>query len=129
MILSDIVLHCTLWEEYAAKFIKYNSDRKDVGPVIVLLKYCKIKAEGLHSLPHFVFFIDNSFSIIMLLFIGHSCVFFSLMINSGKYPLSVSNTYSFTRLFINDDIPEINRFKERLVTHYCTNWVLHFDSL
>jgi hypothetical protein len=31
----------------------------------------------------------------------------------GRFPLSISNTYSFTKLFINDDIPEINQFRER----------------
>ncbi|XP_039684531.1 uncharacterized protein [Medicago truncatula] len=75
--ISDIVLNCTLWEEYAPKFVQYNSDRKEAGLVIVLLKYCKIKEEG-------------------------------------RYPLSVSNTYSFTKLFINDDMPEINMFRESL---------------
>jgi len=39
------------------------------------------------------------------------------MFISGRFPLSVSNTYSFTKLFINDDMPEINHFKERLVTY------------
>jgi len=42
---SDISMNCTLWEEYAAKFIKFNNDNK-AGPVVVMLKYGKIKEEG-----------------------------------------------------------------------------------
>jgi len=43
---SDMCLNCTLWEDYAAKFIQYNSDKKHGGSVIVMLKYAKIKEEG-----------------------------------------------------------------------------------
>ena len=43
---SDILLNCTLWEDYATKFIQYNSDKKRGWPVIVMLKYAKIKEEG-----------------------------------------------------------------------------------
>jgi hypothetical protein len=35
-----------LWEEYAGRFIKFNTERKDSGPLIVMLAYCKIKEEG-----------------------------------------------------------------------------------
>jgi hypothetical protein len=34
---------------------------------------------------------------------------------TGRFPLSVSNTYGYTKLYINDNIPEINLFKARLV--------------
>ncbi|AES89115.1 plant OB fold protein, putative [Medicago truncatula] len=73
--LSDISINCTLWEEYAAQFIKYNSERKEGGSVVVMLKYAKIKEEG-------------------------------------RFPLSVSNTYTFTKLYINEDIHEINLSRE-----------------
>jgi hypothetical protein len=43
---SDISLNCTLWEEYAGKFIEFNTQRKGTGPVVVLLKYGKVKEEG-----------------------------------------------------------------------------------
>ncbi|RHN55670.1 putative nucleic acid-binding protein [Medicago truncatula] len=43
----DITLNCTLWESYAGTFIRYNNERKEQGPVIVLLKYGKVKEEGL----------------------------------------------------------------------------------
>jgi len=56
LVLSDIVINCTLWEEYAGKFIQYNSERKEVGPVIVMLKYGKIKEEGLFVVFHNQFF-------------------------------------------------------------------------
>lgn len=75
--LSDISLNCTLWEEYAGRFIRFSNERKETGPVVVMLKYCKIKEEG-------------------------------------RYPLSVSNTYSFTKLYINDDIDEIKLFRDSL---------------
>ena len=51
---SDIVLNCTLWEEYAGKFIQYNSNRKEGGPVVVMLKTCKIKEEGFLSILLFI---------------------------------------------------------------------------
>ncbi|RHN78616.1 putative non-specific serine/threonine protein kinase [Medicago truncatula] len=44
--LSDISLNCTLSEDYAAKFDKFNNDNKESGPVILMLKYGKIKEEG-----------------------------------------------------------------------------------
>jgi hypothetical protein len=47
--LSDVTLNCTLWESYAGTFINYNNERKEHGPVIVLLKYGKVKEEGLLS--------------------------------------------------------------------------------
>ncbi|RHN55405.1 putative nucleic acid-binding protein [Medicago truncatula] len=43
---SDISLNCTLWEDYAAKFIKFNNENKETGPIIVMLKYGKINEEG-----------------------------------------------------------------------------------
>lgn len=48
--LSDISLNCTLWEEYAAKFIKFNNENKESGPIIVMVKYGKIKEEGKYPL-------------------------------------------------------------------------------
>lgn len=75
--LSDISLNCTLWEEYAAKFVKLNNERKDSGPFIVMIKYGKIKAEG-------------------------------------RYAPSVTNTYSATKVLVNEDEPEIKKFKDSL---------------
>jgi hypothetical protein len=36
----------------------------------------------------------------------------------GKYPLTISNTWSTTKLFINDGVPEILEFKKRLFIVY-----------
>jgi hypothetical protein len=36
----------------------------------------------------------------------------------GKYPLTISNTWSTTRLFINDGLPEIVDFKKRFHSLY-----------
>jgi NADP-dependent 3-hydroxy acid dehydrogenase YdfG len=39
------------------------------------------------------------------------------MINiAGKYPLCVSNTYGATKMYINADISQIKRFRERQVS-------------
>jgi hypothetical protein len=43
---SDVPVNCTLWEEYAAKFIKFSNERKEAGPIVVMLKYAKVKEEG-----------------------------------------------------------------------------------
>ncbi|KAK2448378.1 hypothetical protein QL285_007647 [Trifolium repens] len=75
--LSDNKISCTLWEDYAMKFITYTREKCDAGPTIIVMKYAKIKPEG-------------------------------------QYPLTVSNTWSTTKLFINDDIKEIVEFKKRL---------------
>jgi len=39
-------MNCSLWDDYAGKFIKFNNDNKENGPIIVMLKYGKIKEEG-----------------------------------------------------------------------------------
>ncbi|KAK2368089.1 replication protein A 70 kDa DNA-binding subunit B [Trifolium repens] len=74
--LSDNVLHCTLWEDYATKFLNFTNTNSEVGPTIICMKYAKVKKEG-------------------------------------KFPLTISNTWSTTRLFINDGLPEISDFKKR----------------
>jgi len=118
--LSDITLNCTLWESYAGKFIQYNNDRKEHGPVIVLIKYGKVKEEGLEH-------VDLLYKLIIVIcvfiFYVFICYFFlmSLANISGRFPLSISNTYSFTKLFINEDIPEINQFREMSVIKPCIN--------
>ncbi|AES75694.2 DUF223 domain protein [Medicago truncatula] len=61
--LSDISLNCTLWEDYAAKFIKFNNDNKESGPVILMLKYGKIKEEGKYPLS-----ITNTYGATKMLF-------------------------------------------------------------
>ncbi|WJX28057.1 hypothetical protein P8452_16822 [Trifolium repens] len=75
---SDVTLHCTLWEDYATKFINFLNGNNDGGPTILCMKYAKIKKEG-------------------------------------KYPLTISNTWSTTKLWINDGLPEILEFKKRFV--------------
>jgi hypothetical protein len=40
---------------------------------------------------------------------------FFTYIKLGQYPLTVSNTWSTTKLFINDDIKEIVEFKKRYI--------------
>ncbi|GAU10791.1 hypothetical protein TSUD_424850, partial [Trifolium subterraneum] len=77
--LSDNVVKCTLWEDYATKFLNFNNNNSDAGPTIVCMKYAKAKQEG-------------------------------------KFPLTVSNTWSTTELFINEGLPEIDAFKKKLVS-------------
>ncbi|CAJ2652267.1 unnamed protein product [Trifolium pratense] len=73
--LCNIPIACTLWENYAVKFFDVQNESKD-DPIIVLMKYAKIKKEG-------------------------------------KWPLTISNTWSTTKLFINEEVPEIVEFKKR----------------
>ncbi|KAK2394139.1 replication protein A 70 kDa DNA-binding subunit B [Trifolium repens] len=75
---SDVTLNCTLWEDYATKFLNFLNGNNDSGPTIICMKYAKIKKEG-------------------------------------KYPLTISNTWSTTKLWINDGLPEILEFKKRFV--------------
>ncbi|WJX28711.1 hypothetical protein P8452_17394 [Trifolium repens] len=75
--LSDSVLHCTLWEDCATKFINFINGNTNAGPTIICMTYAKVKKEG-------------------------------------KYPLTISNTWSTTRLFINDGLPEIVDFKKKV---------------
>jgi hypothetical protein len=46
MFRSDVTLHCTLWEDYATKFINFVNGNNDGGPTILSMKYAKIKKEG-----------------------------------------------------------------------------------
>ncbi|KAK2414512.1 hypothetical protein QL285_037096 [Trifolium repens] len=73
--LSDNVLHCTLWEDYATKFLNFTNTNSEVGPTIICMKYAKVKKEG-------------------------------------KFPLTISNTWSTTRLFINEGLPKICEFRK-----------------
>jgi hypothetical protein len=43
---SDNKISCTLWEDYAMKFITYTTEKCDAGPTIIVMKYAKIKPEG-----------------------------------------------------------------------------------
>ncbi|MCH82309.1 replication protein A 70 kDa dna-binding subunit C-like, partial [Trifolium medium] len=75
--LSNTPIACTLWENYAHKFFNVQDQAKG-DPIIVFMKYAKIKKEG-------------------------------------KWPLTISNTWSTTKLFINEDVPEIVEFKKSLL--------------
>jgi len=39
-----------------------------------------------------------------------------LFVKAGRFPLSVLNTYCYTKLFINDDVAEMMEFKEWLLS-------------
>ncbi|GAU41821.1 hypothetical protein TSUD_299870 [Trifolium subterraneum] len=72
------ILPCTLWEHFAEKFVKYNNERKDDGPVVILIHNAMIKEA------------------------------------TDKYELGVSNAWNSTKLFINEDLPEIVAFQKSL---------------
>lgn len=38
-----------------------------------------------------------------------------LFVKAGRFPQSVSDTYCYTKLFINDDVAEMMEFKEWLL--------------
>ncbi|CAJ2632103.1 unnamed protein product [Trifolium pratense] len=75
--LGNTPIACTLWENYALKFFSVQNEAKG-DPMIVFMKYAKIKKEG-------------------------------------KWPLTISNTWSTTKLFINEEVPEIVEFKKSLL--------------
>ncbi|WJX20972.1 hypothetical protein P8452_10451 [Trifolium repens] len=76
--LTGDILPCTLWDNFASKFVKFNNERKDTGPIIILMHNAKIKEA------------------------------------TEKYELGVSNTWNYTKLFINEELPEILAFKKSL---------------
>ncbi|PNY01098.1 hypothetical protein L195_g024386 [Trifolium pratense] len=41
--LAGNILNCTLWEDFATQFAKYNNERTDWGPTIVLIHNARIK--------------------------------------------------------------------------------------
>jgi hypothetical protein len=43
---SDVTLHCTLWEDYATKFLNFVNGNTDSGPTIICIRYAKIRKEG-----------------------------------------------------------------------------------
>ncbi|CAJ2664510.1 unnamed protein product [Trifolium pratense] len=75
--LGNTPIACTLWQNYALKFFNVQNEAKG-DPIIVFMKYAKIKKEG-------------------------------------KWPLTISNTWNTTKLFINEEVPEIIDFKKRLL--------------
>lgn len=56
---SDISINYTLWEDYAGKFLKFNNERKEFGPVVVMLTYAKLKEEGLFSCSNLSYLNDS----------------------------------------------------------------------
>ncbi|PNX56860.1 hypothetical protein L195_g050099, partial [Trifolium pratense] len=74
--LGNNVINCTLWKNYALKFFNIQNKAND-GPIVVFIKYAKIKS-------------------------------------AGKYTLTISNTWTTTKLFINENVPEIIEFKKSL---------------
>ncbi|XP_058783999.1 uncharacterized protein LOC131658754 [Vicia villosa] len=81
--LGSNTLHCTLWETYATQFFEFKQKQDyPCAPVIILLKYAKIKEEG-------------------------------------KYPLAITNTYNVTTVHINEEIPEIIGFLNRVFYITC----------
>jgi len=79
---SDIPLNRTLWEEYVRKFIKYNTKRKEGGPVIVMLKYAKIN-EGVTTKS--VFFIYIIYLIIMTSVVLNLSMCFNIKHDASHY--------------------------------------------
>jgi hypothetical protein len=88
------------------KLITYTREQIDAGPTIICMKYAKIKPEG------------YPISLVKHLFIRPKCCFSDMfyliyfVCFLGKFPLTVSNTWSTTKLFINENIPEIVDFKK-----------------
>ncbi|XP_058774440.1 uncharacterized protein LOC131648728 [Vicia villosa] len=55
-------MNCTLWEDYAKQFFKFNEDQATTsGPTLVLLQYAKVKKQGQYPLS-----VTNTFHVTKL---------------------------------------------------------------
>ncbi|KAI4332312.1 hypothetical protein L6164_017234 [Bauhinia variegata] len=80
--LNQNVISCTLWNDFANKFISYM-EMKPPSPVVIILTQANIK--------------DTK----------------TKLLSSGLYPVGVQSYWTTSKLFINEDIKEINEFKAR----------------
>ncbi|XP_058774786.1 uncharacterized protein LOC131649057 [Vicia villosa] len=56
-------LNCTLWEDYAKQFFKFNEDNSaTTGPIVIMIQYAKVKEAG-----QYPFSVTNTFHVTKLL--------------------------------------------------------------
>jgi len=82
-----------------------------IGKKVVMSLLCLTTARSKKKVLSFVFQFSDCLETIWILFYSTLRTF--NCVHVGRFPLSVSNTYSFTKLFINENIAEINLFRER----------------
>jgi uncharacterized membrane protein YpjA len=54
-IIIVLVVDVTLWEAFSVQLMKYISDRKEKGPIVLILTHAQCKLEGSMFLPNFIF--------------------------------------------------------------------------
>ncbi|XP_058783206.1 uncharacterized protein LOC131657869 [Vicia villosa] len=60
---SNNTLNCTLWEDYAKQFFKFNEDNSaTTGPIVIMIQYAKVKEAGQYPLS-----VTNTFHVTKLL--------------------------------------------------------------
>ncbi|XP_058766656.1 uncharacterized protein LOC131640263 [Vicia villosa] len=60
---SNNTINCTLWEDYAKQFFKFNEDNSaTTGPVVIMIQYAKVKEAG-----HYPLSVTNTFHVTKLL--------------------------------------------------------------
>ncbi|KAF1858756.1 hypothetical protein Lal_00044789 [Lupinus albus] len=82
---SGDVISCTLWETHAMKFFNYFNNQSIVQPLIILLTNARVKE-------------------------GHGDV-----TNTSNYSPTVSNSWFGSKLLIDEEITNIQKYKDRFV--------------
>ncbi|XP_058784052.1 uncharacterized protein LOC131658817 [Vicia villosa] len=60
---SNNTINCTLWEDYAKQFFKFNEDNSaKTGPIVIMIQYAKVKEAGQYPLS-----VTNTFHVTKLL--------------------------------------------------------------
>ncbi|WJX79689.1 hypothetical protein P8452_62787 [Trifolium repens] len=93
--LGGTIMDCILWETVASKFMEYCKNRKEEGPMILIIRRARLQKP------------------------------------TDRFPLQISNAWTGTKLIINEDIPDINNFKNSLPADnsYATqNKMMSFSS-
>ncbi|KAJ1406030.1 hypothetical protein SESBI_25482 [Sesbania bispinosa] len=86
---SGHTISWTLWEEYESQVFSFLGTHEG-GPIIMLLSLALIKEAKVLALNK------------------------SVIMSLGNFPVTVQNTKVHSRLYINEDIDEINKFKSSL---------------
>ena len=106
--ISDAEIIMTLWEDYVLQLddaIEKNHFVRE--PLVLMLTLAKIKdAKG--DCNVYFFFLHFCFNLIYDCMLHVTIIFFA-----DKYPLSVQNIKNGSKLYVNADIAEIKKFRNR----------------
>ena len=99
---SGIQLQCCFFDAWASKFDKLHEQREKVGHVVMILQLAKVSYfGGKHPINYQICFnyISKKYRLSVFVY------------NSTDKP-SVTNAMWGSKLYLNDDIPEINTFRQ-----------------